>query len=232
MSLLLLIHLYYILVKLEHLSEIIWVIIDDFLFLIPYSINCWPFLASYGILQPNISVGSEYLVSLLLLTHLYYILVKLENFSDIIWTIIVDFMFLTLFSINFWPFLTSYETLEPNISIRSGYLVSLWLLIHLFYILVKLEFLSDIIWIIIDDFVFLTHFPSIFGLFCLLWDLRTKYLYKKWIFSVLIFTYPLVLHTGEIRAPQRHYLDHYWWFFGFDPPFLLIFGFFWPLIGP
>ena len=118
----------------------------------------WAFLATYGTWEPNISVGSEYLVSLLLLIHLYYILVKLEHLSDIICIIIDDFVFLTTFSINFWAFLAPYGTLEPNISIRSGYLVSFLLLFHLYYILVKLEHLSDIIWIIIYDFVFLFHF--------------------------------------------------------------------------
>ena len=120
------------------------------------------FLASYGTLEQNISIKSGYLVSLLLLIHLYYILVKLEHLSVIIWIIIDDFVFLTTFSINFWAFLAPYGTLEPNISIRSGYLVSLLLPIHLYDILVKLEHLSDIIWIIIDDFMFLTYFSPNF----------------------------------------------------------------------
>ena len=89
-------------------------------------------------------------------------MVKLDNLIDIICIIIDDFVFLTPFSINFWPFLASYGTLEPNIYIRSRYLVSLLLLIHLCYILVKLDHLSDIIWTIIDDFVFLTYFSPNF----------------------------------------------------------------------
>ena len=125
------------------------------------------FLATYGTWEPIISIGSEYLVSLLLLIHLYYILMKLEHLSDIIWIIIdIFFVFDTLFG-QFWPFLASYKNIESNISIV-----------------------------------------------------------KKWIFSIFIVTYQLVLHTGEIRAPQWHYLNHYWWFCVFDPLFVNFWLFF------
>ena len=88
--------------ELEECGDIIWIIIDDFVFLTRFSVNFWPFLASYGTLEPNISTGSEYLVSLLLLIHLYFILVKLEQLCDIIW-IIIDVFFL---SPRFAPLLT------------------------------------------------------------------------------------------------------------------------------
>jgi len=73
--------------------------------------------------------------------------------------------------------------------------------------------------------VFVPFFCQFLAFFGLLWDLRTKYFHRKLIFSVLIVTYPLVLHIGEIRAPQWHYLDHYWRFCVFLPPFPSNFGF-------
>ena len=96
------------------------------------------------------------------------------------------FCVLTPFFINFWPFLAPYGTLEPNISIRSGYLVPLWLPIHLYDILVKLEHLSNIICIIIDDFVFSTSFHPILSNFTLNYvkiDLKLIWM-DHWILNV------------------------------------------------
>ena len=158
LSLFPLIHLYYILVRLEHLSVRIWILIADFLFLPPFLLNFWPFLDNYGTLKPNNSIRSQHLLSLFPSIHLYYILVRLERLGVRIWILIADFLFLTPFLLNFWTFLDNYGNLKPNNYIKSRHLLSLFPPIHLYYILVRLEHLSVRICILIADFLFLPPF--------------------------------------------------------------------------
>ena len=156
------------------------------------------FLATYGTWEPIISIGSEYLVSLLLLIHLYYILMKLEHLSDIIWIIIdIFFVFDTLFG-QFWPFLASYKNIESNISIVKKWIFSIFIVTY--QLVLHTGEIRAPQWHYLDHYWWFCVFDPFFcQFFGLLWDLRTKYFYNKWIFSIFIVTDPLVLHTGEIR---------------------------------
>ena len=63
-----------------------------FCVLTPFYLYFWSFLDIYSILEPG-NIISDHLVSLLLPIHLYYILMELEQHSDLIWIIIDKFGF-------------------------------------------------------------------------------------------------------------------------------------------
>ena len=63
-----------------------------------------PFFDLYEALEPNNYLRSAWFVLFLLPTHVYYILVKLDDFNGIICIIIEDFVFLTPLQLHFDQF--------------------------------------------------------------------------------------------------------------------------------
>ena len=160
----------------------------------------WPFLDIYGNLEPNNSMKIMHFVFILSLIHLYYILVKLEHLDDVIGVVIDDFLFLTQL---FASFLDIYGNLKPNNSMKMMYLVFLLALIHLYYILVELEHLDDVIGVVIDDFVFLSpHFASFFSIFFLLIGSKELLLLKKYFILSPLHTYTHNIMIYERTLPM------------------------------
>ena len=224
---LLYIHLYYILVKFQHSNSIICIIIDDFVFLPPFSFILTLF-GLYDALELRNYFRSACFILFLLPIHLYYILVKLQHFNNIICTIIGDFLFLPSLKLHFVPFSDLCEALELRNYFRNACFALCLLPIHLYYILVKLQHFNSIIYIIIDDFVIFTPTPFL-APFWHLWGPRIGEVFQKCMFWIISVAYPFILHIGEVPEVQYHYLHHYWCFL---PSFSLIFGLFWLLWCP
>ena len=113
------------------------------------------------------------------------------------------------FQLHFWLFFDPCDALEPRNYLRSTCFVIFFLAIHLYYILGKLEHFIGIIWIIIGDFCFSPLSALFLDLF---WPLRCSRIKKllKFLLCNIFVSHPLILHIGEVGAPQCLYLHHYW----------------------
>ena len=147
------INLYYIYMEFEHFKVIIFFNIDDFVFLTSLFD---PFLTSVVLRGVGNYLRMTPSGLFLSLSNLYCIYMEFEYFKVIIFFNIHDFVFLTPLWIHFDPFLTS---VMPSGVCNYLKMISNGLFssaINLYYIYMEFEHFQVVIFINIDDFVFLT----------------------------------------------------------------------------